>query len=113
MKINSALRVALLALAPGLGWAGILSPGLYRNGTGHSIYVGVESEAPDPAVNEYFDPGTQHSGDLPEASHFKPQRLIREEARIVDAPGGALGASLYFIGAGKHTTIILIHGNDP
>jgi len=69
MKISSALRVALLALAPSLAWAGILSPGLYRNDAGHSIYV--------------------------------------------DAPGGALGVSLYFTGVAKHATIILIHGNDP
>jgi pimeloyl-ACP methyl ester carboxylesterase len=113
MKTSSALRVAVLALAPSLTWAAILGPGLYRNEAGHSIYVGIESEAPDPAVNEYFDPSTQHTGDLPERSHLRPQRLIREQARIVDAPGGALGTSLYFTGAAKRTTIILIHGNDP
>jgi pimeloyl-ACP methyl ester carboxylesterase len=113
MKMNLALRVAFLVLAPSVTWAGILSPGLYRNEAGHSIYVGIESEAPDPAVNEYFDPRTQHTGDLPEHLHLKPQRLIREEPRTVDAPGGALGISLYFTGAGKQPTIILIHGNDP
>jgi uncharacterized protein len=113
MKMSSALRVVFLALAPGLTWAAILSPGLYRNEAGHSIYVGIESEAGDPAVNEYFDPSTQHTGDLAEHSHLKPQRLIREEARIVDAPGGALGISLYFTGTAKLATVILIHGNDP
>jgi pimeloyl-ACP methyl ester carboxylesterase len=113
MKMRLALGVAVLALAPSLTWAGILGPGLYSNDAGHSIYVGIESDAPDPAVNEYFDPSTQHTGDLPEDSRFKSRRLIREEARIVDAPGGALGTSLYFTDAAKHTTIILIHGNDP
>src|SRR5258708_7633373 len=113
MKMTPALRVALLALAPGFTCAAILNPGLYRNEAGHSIYVGIESEPPGPAVNEYFDPRTQHTGDLPDHSRLKPQRLIREEARILDAPGGALGVSLYFSGAAKQATVILIHGNDP
>ena len=112
MKMTSALTAALLALAPGLSCAAILNPGLYRNEAGHPIYVGVEGEASDPAVNEYFDPSTQHTGDLPEHSHLKPQRLIREDARILDAPGGALGVSLYYTGAARRATVILIHGAD-
>ena len=106
MKIRSALRVAFLALAPGLASAAIMSPGLYRNEAGHSIYVGIEG-APAPAVNQYFDPTTQHTGDLPEHSHLKPQRLIRQETRVVEATGGALGVSLYFTGAARRATIIL------
>jgi uncharacterized protein len=113
MKINSTLRVALLALAPGLSWAGTLSPGLYRDAAGHSVYVGIENDEPDPPSNEYFDPTTQHTGDIHADSSFKPLKLIREEAAIIDAPGGALGVSLYSTGAGKRTTIMLIHGNDP
>jgi pimeloyl-ACP methyl ester carboxylesterase len=113
MKIDAALTVALLAVAPSLAWAGTLSPGLYRNAAGHSVYVGVENEAPDPASNDYFDPSTQHTGDLPADSPFKPQKLIREDAAIIDAPGGPLGVSLYSRDAGKRTTIVLIHGNDP
>jgi pimeloyl-ACP methyl ester carboxylesterase len=112
MNITLALRVAFLALAPGLSCAAILNPGLYRDEAGHSIYVGIENEPPDPAANDYFDPRTQHTGDLPAHSHLKPQRLIREEARIVDAPGGALGVSLYFSGTAQQATVILIHGND-
>jgi uncharacterized protein len=113
MKIHSALRVALLGLVPGLTWAGPLSPGLYRNAAGQSVYVGVENEAPDPPINEYFDPGTQHTGDLPADSRLRPQTLIRDDDAIIDAPGGALGVSLYSTGDDKRTTIILIHGNDP
>jgi len=112
MKIAPALRVALLALAPGLSWAAILSPGLYRNEIGHSVYVGIQSQPPDPSVNDYFDPNTQHTGDLPEHSHLKALRLIRQQARTIDAPGGALGISLYFTGTAKQATVILIHGND-
>jgi hypothetical protein len=36
-----------------------------------------------------------------------------EEARIIDAPEGALGIALYFTGDAKQATVILIHGNDP
>jgi pimeloyl-ACP methyl ester carboxylesterase len=113
VKIDSALTITLLALAPSLTWAGILSPGLYRDAAGHPVYVGVEDNSPDPPNNEYFDPRTQHTGDLPANSPSKPVKLIREEAAIIDAPGGALGVSLYSTGAGKRTTIVLIHGNDP
>jgi uncharacterized protein len=113
MKINSASRIALFALIPSLTWASTLCPGLYRDAAGHSLYIGVANEAPDPPNNEYFDPTTQHAGDLPADSSFKPARLIHEDATIVDAPGGPLGVSLYSTGAGKRTTIVLIHGNDP
>ena len=113
MKFNSALQVALLAAVPSLTWAGILSPGLYRDAAGHSVYVGVENEVPDPASNEYFDPITQHTGDLPADSPYKPLKLIHEDAAVVDAPGGALGVSLYSMDASKRTTVVLIHGNDP
>jgi pimeloyl-ACP methyl ester carboxylesterase len=113
MKSYSASRIALLALMPSLTWASTLSPGLYRDAAGHSVYIGVENNVPDPPSNEYFDPTTQHTGDLPANSSFKPERLIHEDATIADVPGGALGVSLYFVGAGKRTTIVLIHGNDP
>jgi uncharacterized protein len=113
MKINSASRIALFALIPSLTWASTLSPGLYRDAAGHSLYIGVANEVPDPPSNEYFDPTTQHAGDLPADSSFKPERLIHEDATIVDAAGGPLGVSLYSTGAGKRTTIVLIHGNDP
>lgn len=93
MKMYSALRAVVLALAPGITWAALLSPGLYRDEAGHSIYIGVERNAPDPAVNEYFDPNTQRTGELPKESHLKLQRGIREQARILATPNGALGVS--------------------
>jgi uncharacterized protein len=113
MKITSAVNLVWLVIAPSLTWAGILSPGLYLNAAGHPVYVGVENEAPDPAGNEYFDPSTQHTGDLPADSQLKLQKPIREDAAVIDTPGGPLGVSLYSIGAGKRTTVVLIHGNDP
>ena len=102
-----------MVLAPGLACAAVLNPGLYRDELGGSLYVGIKGEEPDPAINDYFDPGTQHTGDLPAHPRLKAQRLIREEAGIVDAPGGALGVSLYFTRAARQSTVILIHGNDP
>ena len=113
MKITSASNLAWLLIVPSLTWAGVLSPGLYLDAAGHSIYVGVENEAPDPAVNEYFDPITQHTGDLPADSPLKLQKPIREDAAVIGTPGGPLGVSLYSTGVGKRTTIVLIHGNDP
>ena len=111
--MNSALRVALLTLAPVLAWAGVLSPGLYRDLAGHSIYVGVQNDAPDPPTNDFYDSTNQHTGELPAESSLKAVELIREDAAIIDAPGGALGVSLYSTGGSRRTTIVLIHGNDP
>jgi uncharacterized protein len=113
MKINSALRIALLAFAPGIAGAATVTPGLYRDAGGRSVYVGVENEAPDPPSNEYYDPSNQRSGDLPADSNFEPLTLIRENGAVIAAPGGALGVSLYFMDTGRRTTIVLIHGNDP
>lgn len=113
MNMKSVLRLALLTLAPSIACAGILSPGLYRDAAGHSVYVGIENDVPDPAGNEYFDPSTQHTGDLPADSSYKPLKLIREDAAVIDAPGGPLGVSLYSTGDNQRTTIVLIHGNDP
>ncbi|HEY6618446.1 MAG TPA: alpha/beta hydrolase [Steroidobacteraceae bacterium] len=111
--MKSVLGPAVLILAPSIACAGVLSPGLYRDAAGHSVYIGIETETPDPAGNEYFDPNTQHTGDLPANSSYKPLKLIREDAAIIDAPGGPLGVSLYSTGDNKRTTIVLIHGNDP
>jgi pimeloyl-ACP methyl ester carboxylesterase len=113
VKMKSVLRLAFLTLVPSVGCAGILSPGLYHDAAGHGVYVGVENNVPDPAVNEYFEPSTQHTGDLPADSSFKPLKLIHEDAAVIDAPGGPLGVSLYSTGDNKRTTIVLIHGNDP
>ena len=113
MNTKSVLGPAVLILAPSIACAGVLSPGLYRDAAGHSVYIGIETETPDPAGNEYFDPSTQHTGDLPANSSYKPLKLIREDAAIIDAPGGPLGVSLYSTGDNKRTTIVLIHGNDP
>lgn len=111
--MKSILRLAFLTLAPSIACAGILGPGLYRDAAGHSVYVGIENTPPDPAVNQYFDPSTQHTGDLSADSSFKPLKLLHEDAAVIDAPGGPLGVSLYSTGENKRTTIVLIHGNDP
>jgi hypothetical protein len=60
------LDVALLALtvAPASASDRLLAPGLYRDTSGHTSYVGIEHELPEAPVNEYFDSATQRCGDL-------------------------------------------------
>lgn len=89
-----------------------MAPGLYRGATGHAVFVGIEHELPDASVNEFFDSRTQRIGNV------SPGRLslvasLHEERRIVDAPEGPLGVSLWYGGAGARPAVILIHGNDP
>ncbi|HEY0802467.1 MAG TPA: prolyl oligopeptidase family serine peptidase, partial [Steroidobacteraceae bacterium] len=111
--IRFTLPIGALLLAPAVARADILEPGLYRTEAGHSIYVGVENEPPDPAINQYFDPGTQRSGELDRSTHLFLQKRIDEERRLIEAPSGQLAVSLYYAGSGRRATIILIHGNDP
>jgi hypothetical protein len=111
-KINLALTFRVFLLAPSVACAGVVGPGLYANDAGQSIYVGVENEQPDPAVNQYFDPSTRHTGEQRQDAHLSLQKGVDEERRMIDASGGRLATSLYYAGPGKRATIILIHGND-
>jgi pimeloyl-ACP methyl ester carboxylesterase len=113
MRAGYALTVLVSLSAQSVGHTEVLEPGLYADAAAHLIYVGIENEAPDPAVNEYFDISTQRTGELPTGARLWKRKGISEETRLVEAPGGALGASLYFTDPGKRPTIILIHGNDP
>ncbi|HEX3912679.1 MAG TPA: alpha/beta hydrolase [Steroidobacteraceae bacterium] len=107
------LGMSALLLAPAVSIAGILSPGLYRNAAGYPVYVGIENSQPDPPVNQYFEPRTQRTGELPGAAHLIFQRGIEEQRQVIDTPAGRLGVSLYHVGSGRHAALILIHGNDP
>lgn len=112
MKYGLALVFCFLALV-GSARASTLAPGVYER-SGHSIYVGVEHELPDPAGNEFFDPDTQQTDDLNAASE-KGLRLrtgLHEERRVILTPQGRLGVSLYYADAKPHATILLVHGND-
>lgn len=102
-----------LILVPAVVSASILQPGLYRTDAGRRIYVGVEVNVPDGAVNPYFDPGTRRTGNLRPEDHPSLLKRMEEEPRIIDSAPGRLGVSLYYLGSGPRTTIILIHGNDP
>jgi uncharacterized protein len=92
--------------------ASALAPGIYV-ASGHAIYVGIEHDPPDPASNDFFDPVSQRTGDLqnPQGLHLRDG--ISEEARVIEAPQGRLGVSLYYTGDGSRATVILVHGNDP
>jgi uncharacterized protein len=92
--------------------AASLAPGVYI-AAGHTIYVGVQHEPPDPAANDFFDSTSQHTGDLQATDDWPLQSGISEERRVIEAPPGRLGASLYYAGDGPRATVILIHGNDP
>src|SRR5215467_13464984 len=108
-----------IALALGIWLAAVVSveasnlaPGMYLT-SGHSIYVGVQHDPPDPAANDFFDPTSQRTGDLQATQGLRLQRGIFEEPRVIEAPQGRLGLSLYYAGDGPRATVILVHGNDP
>lgn len=107
----------LAALAIGLALtasasASPLAPGAYI-ASGHTIYVGIEHELPQPAVNDFFDSSSQATGGLHAARGLRLRSGIREERHVIDAPHGRLGFSLYYQGKRARSTVILIHGNDP
>lgn len=89
-----------------------LAPGLYI-ASGHTIYVGIKHELPDPASNDFFDSDSQRTGDLHATQDLHLRTGILEEARMIEAAGGRIGFSLYYAGEGPRATVILIHGNDP
>jgi alpha-beta hydrolase superfamily lysophospholipase len=108
---------AVAALAIGLSFiapvqAANLGPGLYI-ASGHTIYVGVQHELPDPASNDFFDSTSQRTGGLDATQDLRLRGKISEERRVIEAPQGRLGFSLYYSGEKPRATVILIHGNDP
>ena len=109
-KTVAALAIGLSLIAPVP--AGNLAPGLYI-AAGHTIYVGVRHELPDPASNDFFDPTSQRTGDLDATQDLHLRSGILEERRVIEAPQGRLGFSLYYAGEQPRATVILIHGNDP
>jgi uncharacterized protein len=92
--------------------ASTLVPGLYT-ASGHTIYVGVEHEMPDPASNEFFDSTSQRTGDLHATIGLHLRSGILEDRHVIEPVQGRLGFSLYHAGDGPRATVILIHGNDP
>jgi pimeloyl-ACP methyl ester carboxylesterase len=103
-----AVALSLVARAD----ASTLAPGLYAV-SGQAMYVGVEHELPDPASNDFFDPASQRTGDLHLTHDLHLRSGISEERRVIEAPQGRLGFSLYYLGNKPRATVILIHGNDP
>lgn len=89
-----------------------LAPGAYV-ASGHTIYVGVRHDLPDPASNDFFDPASQRTGDLQATRDLHLRRGILEERRVIEAPQGRLGFSLYYADEKRRAAVILVHGNDP
>lgn len=106
----TALAVGLLLLVP--VQAATLAPGLY-SASGHTMYVGVRHDPPDPASNDFFDPASQRTGDLHATQDLQLRSGILEERRVIEPAQGRLGFSLYYAGEKSRATVILIHGNDP
>jgi alpha-beta hydrolase superfamily lysophospholipase len=111
------VRKTILALAIWLAvtaraQASTLAPGLYT-ASGHTIYVGVEHELPEPSSNDFFDSTSQRTGDLHVTHDLHLRSGILEDRRVIEAGQGRLGFSLYYAGDGARATVILIHGNDP
>jgi uncharacterized protein len=107
--------IAVLAIAFSLtaqAGASTLAPGLYAV-AGRTLYVGVEHELPDPPSNDFFEPATQRTGDLRRTAELRLRSGISEERRVIVAPLGRLGFSLFYAGTKRRATVILIHGNDP
>jgi uncharacterized protein len=92
--------------------ASTLAPGVY-GASGHTIYIGVEHEEPDPASNDFFDSTSQHTGDLHAMPALHLRSGILEERRVAQTAQGRLGFSLYYAGEKRRAVVILIHGNDP
>jgi hypothetical protein len=92
--------------------ASTLAPGLY-SASGHTIYVGVEHELPDPASNDFFDSMSQRTGDVHATHDLHLRSGVLEDRRVIETAQGRLGFTLYYAGDGARATVILIHGNDP
>lgn len=80
----------------------LFAPGEYRC-QGHPVYVGIEHSPPVASANETY-PACRGAMRLTHGMH--------EERKIVNAPQGRLGVSLYYAGTRARTTVILVHGND-
>jgi uncharacterized protein len=89
----------------------LLAPGLYDK-AGTAVYVGIDHALPGPAINDYFEPVSRRTGQLTATNGLHVRCGLKEERRVIDAPQGRLGASLYYSGDAKRAAIILVHGSD-
>src|SRR5579871_1454994 len=67
--------------------ASTLDPGVYV-GSGHTLYVGIEHELPDPASNDFFDATSHHTGDLAAKQTLHLERSISEERHALKTARG-------------------------
>src|SRR5689334_21809236 len=74
-----------------------LAPGVYI-ASGHTIYVGVQHDLSGPASNDFFDSISQRTGDLQATHDLHMRSGVFEERRVIEAPQGRLGLSLYYAG---------------
>ncbi len=102
-------------------------PGAYRV-VGRTVYIGIEAEPPDEPAMQFYDTKTRRIGTLENISaheyrtHSSPEITfvlhspaapVVENPFVVEHGHDRLGASLWRApGAGRRSTIILIHGAD-
>lgn len=104
--------LALVTCGLGQAQAAVLAPGLYSDST-RTLYVGIEHQLPDAPGNDFFEPGSQRTGELASSQHLRFIKGIAEERRVLETRNGRLGFSLYYAGSNARTTVVLVHGNDP
>jgi pimeloyl-ACP methyl ester carboxylesterase len=111
MKNLAVLIFVLLVSAPSLAIAASPAPGIYRDASGHLLYVGIDEEPPDRLIN-YFDSQTQTDGAISQTGSLHLQKAVSESRVRINAPHGPLGVSLWYADNRKRAAIILIHGNE-
>ena len=77
------------------------------------MYVGIDHAIPDPPANDYFQPSGHRTGESTDLRDAHLKCGLHEERRIVDAPQGRLGASLYYTTSERRAAVILVHGAGP
>lgn len=91
--------------------ASTIAPGLYEV-SGKAVYVGIEHELPDPATNDFFEPATGRIGPVASTKNFRLRCAMHEVSRVLEAPQGRLGASLYYRDERARATVLFVHGAD-
>jgi hypothetical protein len=95
---------------------------------GGTVYIGIEADPPDHPAVQFYDEKTRRTGTLEHISGHQyrtedspimtflldsPISPIAEKPFVISNGADHLGASLWLAsGAGKHPTIVLIHGAD-
>ncbi len=105
------LLVCCVLASGSVARASTVAPGVYARG-GHDLYVGVERNVPDPALNDFFDPGAQHVGPLSDSAGLRRRLSLRGRvqahalcARLTDALEDGLDVRGGVVRSGQRVTV--------